>query len=296
MRYFTFLLILFLTFLLPLFADNTNQEVLTNTKEITAYKYMPSTNQPSGGDSGTTPVTFRILDPTNNSVINTGADHKLTNTVLNESNYSQNKTFPNAFSWDMTGTIFKETITVNFKFGPLCSEELSPLGSMLVQDGTKVIPYTVTLSSNETIVKNLYAGNVAIGTTAITNDNYNKNKNKNNYFTYRNQNGYSFTVYPADYRNYSNNGASITTSPKTIEFSCSMYTNSYARYYYDYNYKEYINSCNEWTRSGFASITLGLNNNGYSWSETVNGEEKTYNLQSGELTYKANVIVTIMVQ
>lgn len=275
-------------FLLPLFA--INPDVFTTNQEISAYKHMYSEETEPVPPSDPTSVSFTVLDPETNSEIGQGANKPLTSVILTEANYAQNKTFQQAFSWRMTGNVFKETITVRYTFGPLCSETIPFSNNMTCEDATKVIPYTVTLTSNGTTVEGI---NGVLGTTAITNNNY---SGKGHYDVYSGGNTYSF--YLAEHSSYANNQVLITMSSKTITYTCSLYTNSYVRKNKknDYNnYKSSFNSCNLWTRSGYASITLGLNNDGYSWTETVNNNSVTHKLTKGAATYKANVVVTITV-
>lgn len=289
-----------LVFLHPLFSDGL--DVLSSNEEITAYKHMNIPVEPE--DPQTPPSdpasidSFRIIDPSSNHDMDTGESKKLTNTVLSEESYLQNKTFNNVFSWEMKGTVFKKTITVKFTFGPLSSESVPFSGNMSVQDKTKVIPYTITLASNGTMVDGISG---AIGTTQISNI---TNNNANNYSYYSTGSGNNtYRYYLADKLTYSNTQATITTSSKSISLSCDLLTYSTVRRFRSngntYNNTEYKNSrgdsCNQWTRSGFASVELGLDNNGYSWSETVNGEDVTYNLERGSATYTANVVVEITV-
>ena len=283
-----------LGFLLPLFAST--HEVLTTNQEISAYKHMTVLETPEEvtPPADPTSITFRIIDPSSNSEIGAGEDRNLTGEALTEATYQQNSSFSDVFSWQMTGNVFKETITVKFTFGPLSSESVPFSGSMSVSDKTKVIPYTVSLSSNETSVN----GVGTIGTTQITSSNY------TNYSSYSTtvSSGWSSTtynVYCADSRTYTNNNKYIASSSEAVTFTCSMYSNSYVRktsgITNNQNQRDNITSCNQWTRSGSASITLGLNSNGYSWSETIEGNQVTYNLERGSATYTANVVVEITV-
>lgn len=274
-------------FLLPLFA--INPDVFTTNQEISAYKHMYSEETEPVPPSDPTSVSFTVLDPETNSEIGQGANKPLTSVILSEANYAQNKTFSQAFSWRMTGNVFRETITVKYTFGPLCSETIPFSGNMICEDATKVIPYTVTLSSNGTTVEGI---NGVLGTTAITKNNYygkgHYDVSSGRYDTY--------SFYLADNYSYVNNQVLITMASKTITYTCDLYTNSYVKKNNsNTNYKDYYDSCNLWTRSGYASITLGLNNDGYSWTETVNNNSVTHKLTKGSATYKANVVVTITV-
>lgn len=289
-----------LVFLHPLFSDGL--DVLSSNQEITAYKHMNIPVEPE--DPQTPPSdpasidSFRIIDPSSNHDMDTGESKKLTNTVLSEESYLQNKTFNNVFSWEMKGTVFKKTITVKFTFGPLSSESVPFSGNMSVQDKTKVIPYTITLASNGTTVSGISG---AIGTTQlnITSSNYGNYANCS-YSTGTGNTTYRY--YLADKLTYSSNQVSITTSSAAISLTCDLFAYSSVRKFKNNSpsgqfseQKNNYDSCNQWTRSGYASLVLGLNDNGYSWTETVNGESVTYKLERGSATYTANVVVEITV-
>ena len=287
-----------LVFLHPLFSDGL--DVLSSNEEITAYKHMNipvEPEDPQTPPSDPTTISFKILNPVSNSEIGSGEDRKLTTSVLTEANYLQNTDFNNVFSWEMKGNQFtNNSIIVGFTFGPLTSESVSFSNSMTVSDKTKVIPYSVTLYSNETTVSGI-SGN--IGTSQITSSNYSNSTNSEKYYSITSGN-YTYRFYLADSRTYSGNGVSITTSSRTVTLSCNMYTNSFVKRYRtsngntnNTNYKNNFSTCNEWTRSGYVSVELGLEDNGYSWSETVNGNKETYNLERGSATYTANVVVTV---
>ncbi len=296
MRRIAIIAILIFSLAFSLFADtDTPLNVLTTNQEITAYKHMPTATDPDENPvfpSDPTTITFTILDPTSGNAISSGSEKKLSSS-LTDSNYAQNKGFDNAFSWRMNGNKFSGNIVISFKFGPLCSEELSPTGAMTVQDGTMVIPYTVTLASNPTTVEGI-SGTIP-SNVQIT------YSNRNNYQYYTESvPGFIFSTtyyfFCADNLSYANNGAYITTSPKTVTITCDLYTCSFVeRKYRDSDQKSNFTTCNDWERSGYASLVLGLNNDGYSWTDTSGGQAVTYKLPSGQSSYKANVVVTISV-
>lgn len=286
-----------LVFLHPLFSDGL--DVLSSNEEITAYKHMNipvEPEEPQTPPSDPTSITFSIIDPSTNSEIGTGESKKLTNSVLTDATYQQNSHYGNVIAWSMTGDEFKKSINISFTFGPLTSETVAFSNSMTVSDKTKVIPYTVTLSSNSTTVE----GIGTIGTDKIDKNNYNNSTNRDKYYQTTVSSGFTTTtyyVYCADSLTYSNNGAQVTTSSATVVLTCNMYNNSYAKKSNNstQDQRSNINKCNTWTRTGVISLDLGLNDNGYSWSETVNGESVTYKLERGSATYTANVVVAITV-
>ncbi len=296
MRRISIIAILTLSLIFSLFADtDTPLNVLTTNQEITAYKHMPTATDPEENPifpSDPTTISFTILDPASGNEISSGNEKKLSSS-LTDSNYAQNKSFDNAFSWRMTGNKFSGNIVISFKFGPLCSEELSPTGAMTVQDGTTVIPYTVTLASNPTTVEGI-SGTIP-SNVQIT------YSNRNNYQYYTESvPGFIFSTtyyfFCADNLSYANNGAFITTSPKTVTLTCDLYTYSFVeRRNRDTDKKSNFTTCHNWERSGYASLVLGLNNDGYSWTDTSGVQAVTYKLPSGQTSYKANVVVTISV-
>lgn len=293
MRRIAIIAILIFSLAFSLFADtDTPLNVLTTNQEITAYKHMPTATDPEEDPvfpSDPTTITFTILDPAaSGNVISSGSEKKLSSSLTDE-NYAQNNSFDNAFSWKMIGNKFRGDIVIAFKFGPLCSEELSPTGAMTVQDGTKVIPYTVTLTSNPTTVEGI-SGTIPsnIQITYAT-----RNQYESYSYSYNNRTYYFFC---SDELSYSNNGTYVTTSPKTLTLTCNLYTYSFVeRRNRDTDQKSNFSTCNDWERSGYASIVLGLNNNGYSWTDNSGGQAVTYKLPSGQTSYKANVVVTISV-
>ena len=293
MRRIAIIAILVFSLAFSLFADtDTPLNVLTTNQEITAYKHMPTATDPEEDPvfpSDPSTITFTILDPAaSGNVISSGSEKKLSSS-LTDVNYAQNNSFDNAFSWRMIGNKFSGNIVISFKFGPLCSEELSPTGAMTVQDGTTVIPYTVTLASNPTTVEGISGtipSNVQI--TYATRNQYESYSYSYNRTTY-----YFFC---SDELSYSNNGTYVTTSPKTVTLTCDLYTYSFVeRRNRNTDQKSNFSTCNDWERSGYASIVLGLNNNGYSWTDNSGGQAVTYILPAGQTSYKANVVVTMTI-
>lgn len=291
MRRIAIIAILILSLAFSLFADtDTPLNVLTTNQEITAYKHMPTATDPEEDPvfpSDPSTITFTILDPAaSGNVISSGSEKKLSSS-LTDVNYAQNNSFDNAFSWRMIGNKFSGNIVISFKFGPLCSEELSPTGAMTVQDGTTVIPYTVTLASNPTTVEGISGtipSNVEI--TYATRNQYES-------YSYR-YFGTTYYFFCSDELSYSNNGTYVTTSPKTVTLTCNLFTNSFVARNNKNNYKDNFSTCNDWERSGYASIVLGLNN-GYSWTDNSGGQAVTYILPAGQTSYKANVVVTMTI-
>lgn len=195
-----------------------------------------------------------------------------------------------AFYWTITGTAFRE-IDVSFTFGPLYAGNLEGSASVTRSDYDLVIPYSVKLEDD--------------GYTKVGNDNlsfttpityYNKDSAKHTSTTTirEGNNNRNVTIYYVDKKQYSNNEPQITTEAKTVLFKGDMSANSDAfRRNSSTSYKSYINTCDEWTRSGKGTVTINLNtlsggSDGYYW---IDADDERHDISSG--AYKANVIVTI---
>ena len=296
MKRLTAIAILILVASTALFAVD-DRNVLVTTQEITAYKYLNPEEDEEMDITDPTDVTFKIYETSSKGteVNTTGGDRKLTSTVITPDNYASNNTFSSAFYWEMTGTLFKQTIKVDFLFGPLSADEIAPSNTMVAPDANRVIPYTVTMKSNQTNMDGV--GNLIEEPIAF--EDLDK-KTKGDYYTFKKSNYDSYRVYPAEKKGYLNNSALISTTSNTVHFTCSLFDYSFAvseRWSWDEdNKRDSIESSNKWTRSGYAEVVLGLDPSGYSWTETVEGSSVKHLLPSENLEYKANVLVTITVE
>lgn len=229
------------------FADGEDYGLLgSSTSVISAFKALATSNEIGGeayinialyqGASGSTTTIYDGVD------LNISADYR--NTAYT------------AFNWVMTGTAYKQ-VTLSFTFGPMT----------LTSDNTKYIPYSVTLTKNDTKVGNVTANSTNSTRTAFA----------NLYFRYRD------TISAPNTLNVTN-ASSTGTFTYNMKNSTTVYSKSSGNTTSTYN----GDVCSEWTRTGQASVTLKIRNNGNN-VQTTTGTTTTL----GNGTYVADVVVTI---
>ncbi len=260
------LLLLFLSF-------NLSAEVYKTTKEITAYKNNSSSSSSSQDVEN---ITLTLLDPTQASFDN-GTD-----IAIPESYRSNAYT---AFYWSLSGNLYG-AVNIEFKFGPMFSGSMSIYSiDSTITDQTTVIPYSVTLSHSSTTVTD-GSDTVTAGTSSIRSADSSTALDSGETYI-RNYSTYTIYINYADSITVTN-PASISTASKTGSISYNMSTNSYSWYYRDNRNRECSYSsttCNDWTRTGYATVTLNIDDDGV-WSE-----DSSVVVDAGD--FKAYVIVTV---
>ncbi len=257
---------------LLVFSLSLSAEVYKTTKEITGYKENGSSSSQQDVEN----VTITLLNPSEVS-FEDGTDIPVPESYRNKA-YT-------AFYWSITGNLYNG-ISVSFEFTPMYLGALSQYGSVSITEKNTVIPYTVVLYHTQTSVTD-GSTTRTIGTNAIT------SADKSTAF----DTGVNYRSYYSNYDvyiNYAdkvtvNNPSAISTSSSSGSITYNMATNSYAWYedYWDdaneYNYTS--TTCNTWTRTGNAVVTLKINDDG-SWVD-----DSDVIVDSG--SFKAYVTVTI---
>lgn len=261
------LLVIFISF--SLYA-----EIYKSTTEIRAYKEIGSVTPPPQEE-----VTLTLLGP-DDSQFGDGF-----NIAIPEENRNNAYT---AFYWMLSGNCYHR-VTLTFSFGPMTLGAPSDSPSMIINDKTTVIPYTVQLSHMQTSVT---SGNTTrtIGTTIIN------SADSSTAF----DSGINYSYFLSSYDVYINYADSVsvdssrtvsTSSVSNMSVAYNLSTNSYAWYgrYSKSKYNGAISTCNDWVRKGKADVTLKIDEDG-TW--TV--DDTSVLINGG--TYKAFVKVEVSVE
>ncbi len=254
--------------LMLILSFSLHAEVYKTTEEITAYK---NSNSSCSSSQDVENVTLTLLTPTQVS-FDDGTDIPIPESYRNNAYTS--------FYWSLTGNLYN-AINLTFKFSPMYSGSISIYNTdITISDQTTVIPYSVVLTHSSSTVTD-GSTTTTLGTSAI---NYSTADRGSAYATgvYTTSYGYSFE-YSINYADSVTitNPSTISTTSTTGKVSYNMSTNSYSWIYDPYYERDYTSTtCNTWTRTGYAVVTLKINNDG-SWVDDTDvvvdaGDFKAY--------------------
>ena len=238
------ILILLITF----FAFADYDLLGSTTSEITAFKALGTSSEISG-EMYVNLALYQGSAGNTSTVVYDGKDISI----------SVRNTAYTVFNWVLTGNAYKQ-VSLSFTFSPMT----------LTTDSTKYVPYSVSLTKNDTMV-----GTVTANNSNRTRTEYRIN-NTTRYVLYKD----TITV---------PNTINITTAAGvgTVTYNMQSATTVYSSRTGNTTVTYSGNVCSEWTRTGQASVTLKITDNG-SNVQYVNGDTV---LDNGK--YIANVIVTI---
>lgn len=234
------------------FADSNNFDLLgSTTSEITAFKALGTSSE----ISGETYVNLALYQGSEGSTtVYDGKDISI----------SARNTAYTAFNWVLTGNAYK-LVSLSFSFSPMT----------MTSDSTKYIPYSVSLTKNDTMVGTVTANNSNTTRTQYSIDNTTR------YVLYKDTITVPNTVNITTATGVGTVSYNMSTATKVYKDNNTSHTGNY----YIVSYSGAV--CSEWIRTGQASITLKITDNGSS-VQYVNGNTV---LDNGK--YVANVVVTI---